>query len=135
MNKTSAQEWLVKAYHDLSSAHILFEANHFTDSIGVDLHYCIEKILKSFLAYRNKKIPRTHDLNELYAHVEGEIELKGDELDLLDIVTEYHIEESYPTPDKTLPPREEIKEVLDFTQGLFGKVCDILKINMNDVTG
>ena len=43
MNKTSAKEWLVKVWHDLSSANILFEAEHYTDSIGVDLHYALEK--------------------------------------------------------------------------------------------
>ena len=132
MNKTAAREWLTKAFHDLSSAHILYKANHFTDSIGVDLHYSVEKMLKSFLAFQNKKITRTHDLSEIYARVMSKIELSSDELDLLDIISEYHIE-SYPTPDKTLPPREEIKEVLDFTQDLFEKVCNIQEIDKNKV--
>jgi len=65
MNKTAAKEWLRKVYHDLKSAQILYEANHFTDSIGVDLHYAIEKSFKTFLAYQNKKIPKTHNLLEL----------------------------------------------------------------------
>ncbi len=43
MNTTSAKEWLVKVWHDLSSANILFEANHYTDNIGVDLHYAISQ--------------------------------------------------------------------------------------------
>ena len=47
MNKTSAKEWLVIAFHDLQSAKILYEANHYTDSIGNDLQQSIEKILKS----------------------------------------------------------------------------------------
>ncbi|MEA2099246.1 MAG: hypothetical protein U9P72_03865 [Campylobacterota bacterium] len=32
-NKTSAMEWLMIAYHDLKSAKILLEANHYTDCI------------------------------------------------------------------------------------------------------
>jgi len=33
-NKTYAKEWLEKAYHDLSSATILFNSNHYTDTIN-----------------------------------------------------------------------------------------------------
>ena len=61
MNRNSAVEWLKKVFHDLKSAQILYEANHYTDSIGVDLHYAIEKSFKTFLAYENKKILKSHD--------------------------------------------------------------------------
>ena len=56
MNRQSAKEWLNKGWHHLSSEKILYEANHYTDTIAVDLHYAIEVILKSFFAYENKKI-------------------------------------------------------------------------------
>jgi len=32
-NKTAVKEWLVKAYHDLSSAQVLYDANHYTDTL------------------------------------------------------------------------------------------------------
>ena len=56
MNRASAREWLTKAWHHYGSATILYEANHYTDTIAVDLHYAVETALKSFLAYENKKI-------------------------------------------------------------------------------
>ena len=34
-NKKIALEWLEKAWHDLESARILIDADHFTDVIGV----------------------------------------------------------------------------------------------------
>ncbi|MBW8014718.1 MAG: HEPN domain-containing protein [Planctomycetes bacterium] len=46
-NRALAKEWLVKSYHDLSSAEVLYNAGHFTDSIGFDLQQSIEKSLKS----------------------------------------------------------------------------------------
>ncbi|MEA2011575.1 MAG: HEPN domain-containing protein [Verrucomicrobiota bacterium] len=49
-NKQSAEEWLIKAWHNLSSARLLYDANHYTDIIAVELHDGIEKLLKSFLA-------------------------------------------------------------------------------------
>jgi len=125
MNKTSAIEWLKKAYHDLKSAQILYEANHYTDSIGVDLHYSIEKQLKSFLAYENKKIPKSHNLPELYEIVNEYIEINDD---ILYTATKYHIEVSYPQYDRGMPERKEIKAVMDFTENLLEKISKVLKI-------
>lgn len=55
-NKESAIQWLTKAYHDLSSAQVLYAADHYTDTIASDLQQAIEKMLKSFLAYENAPI-------------------------------------------------------------------------------
>jgi len=119
-----------KAWHNLSGAKVLYDVNHYCDVTAVELHYAVEKILKSFLAYENKKIPKTHDLNEIHELVIDFIDFSDSKLDLLDIITEYHMKESYPTFDRNMPEREKIKEVLDFTFALFEKVCDILNIDM-----
>lgn len=133
MNRNSAVEWLKKVYHDLKSAQILYDANHYTDSIGVDLHYAIEKAFKTFLAYENKKILKTHDLHLLRGEIESYITFSFDEINIINKATDYHIEESYPQYDRQLPSREEIKEVLDFTEGLFDKVCHILDIDKKEL--
>ena len=96
MNKPSAIEWLKKVYHDLRSAQILYDANHYTDSIGVDLHYAIEKSFKTFLAYENKKIPKTHDLHLLRNEILDYISFDFEDIKIINIATDYHIEESYP---------------------------------------
>jgi len=116
MNKSSAIEWLRKSYHDLKSAEILYEPNHYTGSIGVDLHYAIEKSLKAFFAFDNAKIPKTHNLPELHAMVDEYLEISNEET--LFIANKYHIEASYPQFDRTLPTRDEIKEVFGFHQEL-----------------
>ncbi len=131
VNKQSAKEWLTKSYHDLKSAYILYEANHFTDSIGVDLHYSIEKSLKTFLAYDNKKISKIHNLPELYELCSEYIQIEDETL--LYIATKYHIEASYPQYNRALPSREEIKQILDFADELFHKVCNILNIDPEEV--
>ena len=101
MNEQSAKEWLKKAWHNLSGAKIFYSVNHYTDVTAVELHCAVEKILKSFLAYENKKIPKTHEL--------------------------------YPAFNRQLPPKEEIKDALAFSEELFEKVCDILKIDKKEV--
>ncbi len=133
MNETLGVEWLNKAYHHLGSAQILYDAKHFTDVIGVDLHYAIEVTLKSILAYQNQKIVKTHDLIDLSLLVEDKISFTQDELRLLAIVTTYHIRGSYPPKDRKLPSYEEIEIVLHFSIELFSKVCTILNINEEKV--
>jgi len=133
MNEISAKEWLTKAWHHLSSALLLHKAEHYTDVIAVDLHYCAEIALKSFLAYQNKKIQRTHNLIELHSHILGFIDFNENEKDMLRLITTYHIQESYPSPHRRLPPREEISEVLDFTNDLFERVCTLLNISIEEI--
>ncbi len=132
MNKTSAIEWIEKSWHNLSGARIFYEANHYTDVTAVELHYSVEKSLKALLAYENRKIPKTHDLIEVYDLIRKYIDLE-DNLVLLKQITKYHIEEAYPTFERALPSKEEIKEVLLFTEKLFDKVCDILDINKSEL--
>jgi len=133
MNKTSSKEWLVISHHDLQSAMILYEANHYTDSIGNDLQQSIEKILKSMLAFQNEKIPKSHDLLEVYENIKDRIDFEENDLLILAKATEYFKEDRYPNPNYFLPPREEIKEVLDFTAKLFDRVCGILEIDKGEL--
>ncbi len=133
MNEQAAKEWLTKAWHHLSGAKILYSVNHYTDVTAVELHYAVEKMLKSFLAYENKKIPKTHELLDIYAKIQDKIDFNSDEKELLITITEYHIEESYPVIDNRLPPKEEVKEVLVFSEELFDKVCNILDIDKGEL--
>ena len=127
-NKPHAIEWVEKSYHDLDSAKILYEAGHFTDTIGYILHQSIEKLYKSCLAYENVAIVKTHNLVELNELVEGWMGLEDAEIHLLAIATTYHTKQRYPSPHKRLPPREEIKEILDLNIQLFTTVCQKLGI-------
>lgn len=132
-NKSSAIEWLRIAFHDLESAKILFKANHFTDSIGNDLQQSIEKILKAIVAYDNKKIKKSHDLVEVYESLESKLVLSDDEIEYLELATDYFKEDRYPNPYYCLPPKDEIKEVIEFTEILLKRVCFILEIDKDEL--
>jgi len=133
MNKTLAIEWLNKAYHHIGSAKILFEAKHYTDVIGIDIHYGVEVTLKSILAYENKKIVKTHDLIELKILLQDKIDFDEDELRLLATITTYHIRGSCPPKDRRLPSFEEIESALQFSNNLFDRVCSLLSIQKSEV--
>jgi hypothetical protein len=49
MNETSIKEWLEKTWHNLSTAQLLYNVEYYTHIIAIELHYCYEKSLKSFL--------------------------------------------------------------------------------------
>lgn len=131
-NKNSAIEWLKKAYHNLSAGELLYNANHYADTIAVEIHYSIEKTLKAFLAYENKKIPKTHDLLDIYDLITEHINLNEYE-DMLDTISKYHIEASYPAFHRHLPSFEELKEALNLATDIFTKTCKILDINKEDI--
>jgi HEPN domain-containing protein len=123
-NRSSAEEWLTKAWHDLSSARILYAAHHYTDAIGIDLQQAIEKSLKSFLAYGNKPIKKSHDLVEISKMVDGYIQFSALENDFLDRATTYYTQDKYPSSNMPLPPREQIKEILDFAKLFLNRHAD-----------
>jgi HEPN domain-containing protein len=131
-NKESAAQWLVKAYHDLSSAQVLYDADHYTDTIGYDVQQALEKALKSFLAHGNEPVRKTHDLVELSKLVEHHIHFESAEIDLLDIATTYYTQDRYPGP-VAQPPREQVKEILDFAKTVFTNVCQSLEINEDQI--
>ena len=95
------------------------------------MHYAIEKSLKTYLAYHNEKIPKTHNLPELYERVIDHIEI--DDSDILYVANTYHIEMSYPQYERNLPSREEVREVLEFSEKLFYKVVKSLDIDLEEI--
>ncbi|MEA3545137.1 MAG: HEPN domain-containing protein [Thermodesulfobacteriota bacterium] len=132
-NRKYAIEWLQLAYRNLYTARRLYDVDHFTDIIVVDLQQAIEKMLKSILAYDNKKIPKSHFLDELASLLTGKINFDEGAMLLLEKATDYYRENRYPNPHYTHPTKEETKEILDFAEALFRKICGILEIGENDV--
>jgi len=133
MNEQAAKEWLTKAWHHLSTANLLYKLEHYTDIIAVEIHYSAEITLKSILASKNNKIIKTHDLIELYKAIGHHLCISENEMSFLDIMSEYHIRESYPSTHRRLPSKEEIKLTLDFANDLFNQVCTILNIDPEEV--
>ncbi|MFA9238591.1 MAG: HEPN domain-containing protein [Candidatus Paceibacteria bacterium] len=132
-NKTYAKEWLIFSIKNLDTAKLLYEVNHYEDIIGVELQQSLEKLLKSIFANENIKISKDHDLVKLYYTIEKFLNLEEEEVVYLRVATDYYKEDRYPNPNYSLPPRNEIKEVLDFTEQLFDKVCSILEIDKKEL--
>ena len=133
-NKIYAQEWIAFALKNLKTAQLLYEVHHYEDIIGIELQQAMEKMLKSLLAYENRKIPKSHKLLELIVQAD-QLDFSDEELILLETATNYYRIDRYPNPNYRLPSREEIAEVLDFAETLFGRVCKRLDIDENKIKG
>ena len=133
VNKTYAQEWLQKAYHDLDSANILFVSGHYTDTIGYLYHQSIKKIYKSIVAYANEPIEKTHNLIELNENSNEYFNLNEDDLIILSIITTYHTKQRYPSLDKKLPSKEDIGKAKDLAMYLLSQVLKKLNINKSEI--
>ena len=128
-NRTYAKEWLEIAIRNLITARHLFDVEHFTDIIGIEIQQSIEKALKSILAYHNQKIPKEHDLVKLYFVLDDKLKLNDDEIVKLKIATNYFKEDRYPNPNYCLPPRDEIEDILEFSERLFEDICNDLGVD------
>jgi HEPN domain-containing protein len=132
-NKPYAIEWLNFAKRNLEIAKLLFDVGHYEDAVGIELQQSLEKMIKAILAFNSIKIPKDHDLVKLYFLVDQSISLNDDEIILLRKATNYFKEDRYPNPYYSLPPREDIEQVLDFTTNLLTEVCTLLNISIEEI--
>jgi len=90
-----ALEWISMGDEELDTARILIENNGSFRTIGFHCQQAVEKFLKAFLIYSERKFPKIHDLTELYnlcANVDSSIQL---DLHYLINLTEYAVEIRY----------------------------------------
>ena len=113
-NKKYAKEWLELARKHRLTAQLLFEADHFTDIIGIELQQSIERYLKALLAYYSIKIPRSHDLVEIYKYLGDNLILDDEQLEMLDVATTYFTDTRYPGNYYYNPDMKEIQKILSF---------------------
>lgn len=128
MNKNSKnfQDWLLKAGNDLKAAEAIFEYYEHppTDTICYHCHQVAEKVLKSFLVYKKKPIPKIHDLITLLSFClleDKSLEILRDSLRALN---KYYIEAKYP-PDMPIEyPKKEAEEAISKAKSVFKVIKD-----------
>ncbi len=123
--RTLAREWLVKARHDLESAHKLAEGSDpFLDTAVYHCQQGAEKALKGWLLYRDQRFEKTHDLLlliTLAAALESSFNSLQDDAELL---TPYATAFRYPD-EFSEPSQEEFSEALKAGERVY---CFVLKL-------
>ncbi len=126
------RQWLEKGYGHLEAVRILLEADHFTDIIAIELQQAVEMTLKAYLAYKNVKIPKTHDLARLcFLLGKHGWEKCEENMAFLELATTYYLQERYPYAHQIHPPKEEIEEGYEIAKNLFEKMCQTVQIDIS----
>jgi len=121
-NQTYAMEWLEMAKRNLETAEVLLKHDHYADIIAIEIHQTIEKTLKSILAYNGIKVPKTHDLMQLFGFCNKYIDIPNELIDDLLVINDYYQTERYPGPKYNIPEKPEIENNLAIAANLFEKV-------------
>jgi HEPN domain-containing protein len=125
-NQTYAKEWLDRSKRNLETAVLLFDHNHYTDVIAIDIHQTLEKAFKAVYAYKGIVIPRTHNLLPLYEFVITELEMPDVTFDDILIISDYYETDRYPGPKYFLPSNEEIAVNINLTKRIYNTIEEFL---------
>lgn len=121
-NKLYASEWLGLAGKNLETADLLFRENHYTDVIGIEIQQALEKVFKALQAYNNISIEKTHDLVKLHRKTLKFLTLLQEDLELLEIISDYYLSNRYPGPNYSMPTKQEIANALSLAHKVFAHV-------------
>ncbi len=113
MNEITVKNWIERANGDLKIGKDEFkETDPVTEAISFHMQQCVEKYLKSFLIFHNKKIRKTHDITELINEC-SDIENDFNSLYDFDVdrLTEYAVETKYPGYS-VIPSNEETQTAI-----------------------
>jgi HEPN domain-containing protein len=109
---TPSRSWLAKAENDLSSAKVLASISHpILDTATYHCQQAGEKALKAVLAWKEKPLQKTHDLEILLNEVVGDCPGLEPLRESAEILTPYAVEYRYPA-DSATPARDEFEEAL-----------------------
>jgi len=118
-NKEKTKKWIRKAEEDLKVAKD--EINTFapaTDMVCYHAQQTIEKVLKAFLIFHNKRFRKTHDISELIelcSEIDKEFENLIEEKEILRL-NFYATEVRYPEALEYGPDIEEAKEAIEIAE-------------------
>jgi len=111
------QEWIIKAQNDLKAAQILYREKGPSDTLCFHCHQAVEKYLKGFLVFNQKRFPKTHDLiflMNLCKKVNADFRQIENELITLN---KYYIESRYPPEIRTYS-NQECEKILNLAEKL-----------------
>ncbi|MGA2296189.1 MAG: HEPN domain-containing protein [FCB group bacterium] len=107
--KEIVQKWLIKAGNDFKTAEQGFKAEEIiTDTICFHCQQAVEKYLKAYLVSKNISPEKIHKI-ELLLEQCIKIDPSFEELNGIEILTEYAVELRYPD-DFIIPSLEEAEE-------------------------
>ncbi len=125
--RTVIENWLIKAEHDLTTAHLVF--NHlpdYRDTIAFHCQQAVEKLLKAYLIHIDIGFRRSHDLIYLLDLAERPDLFTIDDYNRLARLQDYAVEIRYPN-DTIFLNQGEIEDALSIADDLSTRIRAILR--------
>ena len=122
-----AEEWFEIGNQELGYAKAAFnDFDNFYSQMCVQCHQAVEKYLKGFLVYYDKKYPITHDLVRILRECAKIDENFLDFLSEVKTITDYYIELRYPVhyPART---KEDAQQAIEIAQRIKEFVLEKIK--------
>ena len=127
-------EWLKAANDDLILLKDISNNKHITNLIAFHSQQAVEKTLKAYIEFQDKKVPKIHKIQSLVDMVDIDLEVYDELIQLLD---QLYIDSRYPGDMGLLPygkpTLEDSKVFYDFALEIFTKVCNMLNIDIKEV--
>ena len=127
-------EWLKAANDDLILLKDISNNKHITNLIAFHSQQAVEKTLKAYIEFQDKKVPKIHKIQSLVDMVDIDLEVYDELIQLLD---QLYIDSRYPGDMGLLPygkpTLEDANVFYDFAQEIFNKICNILDIDIKEV--
>lgn len=128
MNET-AERWLAFADEDLRVAEAVMPQELY-NQVCFHAQQCVEKSLKSLLAMRGQRLPRTHAITDLLVLLPAE--MPADLQDDLSSMDDYYIPTRYPDAlpgsfPESLPGKEEAGEALLLARRVFERAKQLIR--------
>ena len=129
--------WLRFAYDDILNCKEILHNDTLTNVVAFHSQQAIEKSLKALLLYNEHDVPKIHSLNKLFKMNSNYVKINN-KIMIVDLLDKLYIESRYPSSFGLLPygklTLEDAKEFYDFALEVFNKVCDMLKINKEELS-
>ena len=117
-----SRDWFDKARRDIGRVENLLRAGDDLEDAGFHLQQAVEKYLKGYLLSKGWKLERTHDLVDLLNSAVKHEPFFEQFRTVFQQVTEYYIEERYPSLVYSRLTKEEIREGLGKAKELASKI-------------
>jgi len=132
MKINMSTEWLKASKLDLESIRYIVEVEYLTSVVAFHAQQSIEKSFKAIIEYKNKKIPKQHDLLKLKILIKDVLDIHDD--DILDTLNNLYIDSRYPGDLGLLPYGKptisDAKEFYVFASDIFERACILLNIEL-----
>jgi len=100
--REATRDWLTSSSKDLRAAQYVMNELDLASVAVFHAQQGVEKLLKALLEEKEKQIPKTHDLERLYALVQAIWPLDLNE-DTLALLSAFYIDSRYPSESGLLP--------------------------------